>query len=581
MCRKAAAFPVTVCRHFLCYYSSCLTPLSEMFGKKIGRFFPIRIRIPWRGDKSTEEAYDHSIAAGSHNVSPRVLNSNSFPASPALDPQPLTVVSPPRTSHATSSRNISDAIQMTLPVVQAVAEAIPVAGAPLKAAISGLLAVLQVKDRYVQNREDLNDLTYRLYNLSCHIANVPTAQSPFEEANRHVLIKVLEDTAVKLSKMQSCIPGSASLTMDIARCSNKINDYLIEFMALSQMQLHTNFYHNAACLQTQLKEIRSIMIARDVAHPSPTMATGCVIVVDATGREHNMLLDQCSSLDRLLAFLPGMLHQCQPDEAQIQQWCIDRGQYDFVIDNGINITRLTRDSDFWLAIEPGTKIIMRVITTEVVRRFTPRYRCRCGTWNYFEVEEAVVLHALEYGVIITCCHCQQQIQITGSKRERAMIKQGQRSQVNDNDGSVVEAKGLIHNFLTKQVDPRRSRHYTKPPSDESRAGSSYAYNYDPVGKCKWVVAGDSVCGAILPVESFPVHMREAHGVFGNDKIKFKCEWVGCGLQMNKESVGQHVAESHLLCMYTCIHCGQVFTRKDSLKSHLRRCVGEFDGFADN
>lgn len=96
-----------------------------------------------------------------------------------------------------------------------------------------------------------------------------------------------------------------------------------------------------------------------------------------------------------------------------------------------------------------------------------------------------------------------------------------------------------------------------------------------------MVAGDSVCGAILPVESFPVHMREAHGVFGNDKIKFKCEWVGCGLQMNKESVGQHVAESHLLCMYTCIHCGQVFTRKDSLKSHLRRCVGEFDGFADN
>ncbi|KAI6129897.1 hypothetical protein EV401DRAFT_1884727 [Pisolithus croceorrhizus] len=117
--------------------------LHEMFGKKIGRVIPIRIRIPWRRDKSTKMLHDHSIAAGSCDVSAR----------------------------------------MTLPVVQATVEAIPVAGAPLKAAISRLLAVLQVKDRYFQNREDLDGLTYRLYNLSCHIANVPTAQSPSEEAN--------------------------------------------------------------------------------------------------------------------------------------------------------------------------------------------------------------------------------------------------------------------------------------------------------------------------------------------------------------------------------------------------------------
>ncbi|KAI6120445.1 hypothetical protein EDD16DRAFT_1518805 [Pisolithus croceorrhizus] len=113
--------------------------LHEMFGKKIGRVIPIRIRIPWRRDKSTKMLHDHSIAAGSCDVSARVLASNSFPVTSASDQQLLT---------------------MTLPVVQATVEAIPVAGAPLKAAISRLLAVLQVKDRYFQNREDLDGLTY-------------------------------------------------------------------------------------------------------------------------------------------------------------------------------------------------------------------------------------------------------------------------------------------------------------------------------------------------------------------------------------------------------------------------------------
>ncbi|KAI6120446.1 hypothetical protein EDD16DRAFT_840565 [Pisolithus croceorrhizus] len=88
-------------------------------------------------------------------------------------------------------------------------------------------------------------------------------------------------------------------------------------------------------------------------------------------------------------------------------------------------------------------------------------------------------------------------------------------------------------------------------------------------RCGWVVAGE-VCGEVLPGESFPVHLREVHGVSGNDKTKFRCEWVECGLQMNKESVGRHVVESHLQFRFPCPNCGEMFSRVSTLNGHLRK-----------
>ncbi|KAI5989755.1 hypothetical protein EDD15DRAFT_1300881 [Pisolithus albus] len=160
-----------------------------MPSKKIGTIIPVRIRIPWRGKSSRAPHDDCSIAAGLYDVSTLILASNSSRTSPALDQQPSTAVHSYKTSHILSSRNVSDAVQITLPVVQAAVEAIPVAGAPLKAAINGLLAALQVIDRRIQNREDLDCLTRRLYNLSCHLANAPAARTPFEEVSRRTLIK--------------------------------------------------------------------------------------------------------------------------------------------------------------------------------------------------------------------------------------------------------------------------------------------------------------------------------------------------------------------------------------------------------
>jgi hypothetical protein len=41
----------------------------------------------------------------------------------------------------------------------------------------------------VQNKADLNALTLRLHQLTCHILNAPIARDPLEKSRRNVLIR--------------------------------------------------------------------------------------------------------------------------------------------------------------------------------------------------------------------------------------------------------------------------------------------------------------------------------------------------------------------------------------------------------
>ncbi|KAI6033607.1 hypothetical protein PISMIDRAFT_686548 [Pisolithus microcarpus 441] len=96
------------------------------------------------------------------------------------------------------------------------------------------------------------------------------------------------------------------------------------------------------------------------------MALGYVLFVSATGEEHKRFSDQRASFQQLHDVLPVLLCQCWPDEAELQQWYIDRGQYDFIIADGMMVNELTSGSDLWARVQAGTKIVMRVITEEVV-----------------------------------------------------------------------------------------------------------------------------------------------------------------------------------------------------------------------
>ncbi|KIN97437.1 hypothetical protein M404DRAFT_1006089 [Pisolithus tinctorius Marx 270] len=99
--------------------------------------------------------------------------------------------------------------------------------------------------------------------------------------------------------------------------------------------------------------------------------------------------------------LPGLLHQGRPDEAEVQRWYIDKGQYDFVLDDGTSVTQLTSDNDLRSRVQAGTKIVMRAVIGEVDSSFSAEYRCHCRTWNCLKTYTATLSDALAHGCCVT------------------------------------------------------------------------------------------------------------------------------------------------------------------------------------
>jgi hypothetical protein len=113
---------------------------------------------------------------------------------------------PGNASPATSRPSeVTDVIQLVAPMVQAAAGAIPVAGSPLKAAISGLLQIIQITDvgrlscfticaiiasqTRNRNKAALDDLASRVRQLSDFISLQPEPQGEVEARRRADLTK--------------------------------------------------------------------------------------------------------------------------------------------------------------------------------------------------------------------------------------------------------------------------------------------------------------------------------------------------------------------------------------------------------
>ncbi|KIJ67384.1 hypothetical protein HYDPIDRAFT_108127 [Hydnomerulius pinastri MD-312] len=84
-------------------------------------------------------------------------------------------------------------------------------------------------------------------------------------------------------------------------------------------------------------------------------------LIDATGREHHILLDQCIDFQQLSDMLRVVLRNCSPDEAHVQRQYIEQQQYDFCIDKGQTVTPLLEGGKAWASIEPGMTIVVRVV----------------------------------------------------------------------------------------------------------------------------------------------------------------------------------------------------------------------------
>ncbi|KAG1788894.1 hypothetical protein EV424DRAFT_1066676 [Suillus variegatus] len=308
-------------------------------------------------------------------------------------------------SHGDSfARTTSDVAQTFLPVIQAIASAIPIAGPPMQAAIGGLLSILQIIDRRNQNQADLNRLRERLQRLSSHLCNAPTAQNPSEQDRRNSIIRILQETSAQLTKLQKRRPEHASVTQAITGCSIEIDRYLLESLWSFQMESHCDTHQGSAIRWRQQDSVGS------TTTQLPAAATlGCVKLVDATGYEHAISVTCCTSFQQLNKMLQ-VLFECKSVEARIQRQYMEQGQYDLCIDDDKQVTRLT--SHEWPRIEAGTTIVMRIVFEEEIDPQV-EYQCyMCGAVNRIDSLQC------EAGCSINCQICKRRFQIShefGSK----------------------------------------------------------------------------------------------------------------------------------------------------------------------
>ncbi|KAG2740116.1 hypothetical protein P692DRAFT_201797311 [Suillus brevipes Sb2] len=292
------------------------------------------------------------------------------------------------------AREASDMAQVALPFVQAIASAIPLVGAPMQAAISGILTGLRAIDRRSQNKSDLDALTSRLNRLCLNLCNAPPARDPAEQSRRDSFVRMLQDTSARVATLHERCLASTPVTQAIAGCFMDIDRYpgrlfgCWSFQIQSQHDIHEELTILRRQQENLLITIQSLMIRpQSSMGPSASpgaIALGCVTLVDATGHHHAISVNCCTSYQQLNEML-RVLFQRDAIEAQIQRRYIEKGEYDLCIDEGMQVTPLT--SHGWSSIEAGTKIVMRVTIQQETRSLSEvDYKCRfCGAVNRLSV----------------------------------------------------------------------------------------------------------------------------------------------------------------------------------------------------
>ncbi|KAG1736547.1 hypothetical protein EDB19DRAFT_1910207 [Suillus lakei] len=431
-----------------------LKHLIKGFFKHLGlpRGFAVRSKRPakngrtQRSSTATHDECDDSIPAGIP-MHPGYLTRYT-------SPEPSTNVSSAISSWGESSaRKASDMAQTFLPFVLAVAGPIPLAGAPVKAAIGGLLEIFQAMDRHGQNKVDLDSLALRLDRLRHDLCNAPRARDNCERLRRERLISMLLDTSAKLTVLRERCPAYPSVTQDIAACFTNIDRHMADYLVWSQMQSGDDMHEVLAHLERYQESLMRIesMFFRGRSFVGPNVTLGFVELLDATGHLHPIPIDVCDSFERFKRMLQ-LLFEHNTAQARIQRRYMEQGQYDLSIDNDKQITRLT--SHEWPSIEVGTKIIMSVLIKQRVPSKV-YYQCPfCGDVNRLNVGPVVDSLERQAGCSIVCRKCKQRFQVS---RGHSSAGQDTPSANNDSDRNptTTDAEvGLIRNLHVQQTHVR-------------------------------------------------------------------------------------------------------------------------------
>lgn len=544
----------------------------KSFVKDLGKVFAVRLKHPKKNKakyNSTTTDHDgdgiiHAQFSSTFSFPSPNLPSDSSPiysanGEPGLDSS--TNVSTARYSGPIVSiaREASDMAQLALPMVQAVASVIPLVGAPMQAAIGGLLTSLQAIDRRNQNKADLNSLVLRLNRLSRELCNASPASDPVEQSRRESFVRMLQDTSTRVTMLRQRCFALTPVTQAIAGCFVEIDRYLAEYLWSSSMQSQRDIREVLVILQREQEDRQNFLmtienlVTRQYSSVGPTATQlietatrGCVTLIDATGHQHPISVDFCTSFEQFNEMLE-VLFKCNSTEARIQRRYMESGQYDLCIDEGTQVTRLT--SNEWSKLEAGTKVVMRIIIQQqMISPSGVSYKCPCGAVNTQGLGSIMYSFERQAGCSIDCRQCGRRFQISrvsSPGKRRTMT----RSSHNYSDHTADAGTDLIRNFLVQQ---------TEIPS---------AHSLDNLFQCMWSEPNGLHCDDFFYGYQLSAHIREVHGVQGSDIKRVPCLWHGCNREMIIQHLPRHMTEIHLGVAYSCNICGAMFSRRNTLHKH--------------
>ncbi|KAG6852428.1 hypothetical protein H0H87_009966, partial [Tephrocybe sp. NHM501043] len=198
--------------------------------------------------------------------------------------------STPHDSSTSSSRDASmlyqtnQVVQYGLNVASPIVGAVPIAGGPLKGAIDALLVILKSVEKWGQNQEDRASLIQRLYRLDVTMASIPPTTGPAQSQRNELLGQVHHDTRSQYLKSvpATSFPRSDAVAQAISRCIKQIDEHEQDFLVISSTRTQGQVEALAAVI-SHMGQLPS-SIKHDV-----------VFIMDATGREYKLLIDQCKS----------------------------------------------------------------------------------------------------------------------------------------------------------------------------------------------------------------------------------------------------------------------------------------------
>ncbi|KAH0828824.1 hypothetical protein J3R83DRAFT_3293 [Lanmaoa asiatica] len=158
------------------------------------------------------------------------------------------------------------------------------------------------------------------------------------------------------------------------------------------------------------------------ASPTAMQVLQFVTLVDATGREHPIFMECCTSFQQLQAMVKVVLrNKCR--DTLVQKRYFEAGLYDLSIDKGAQVVQVTGEASRWPSIDAGTKLIMRVIFQQN-QRSCKLYKCHlCGGLNKIDCRNPADWSGWLTECSVDCQECGGRFQILLEKKngKKAMI----------------------------------------------------------------------------------------------------------------------------------------------------------------